>query len=123
MDRQIYKNRKIFLHAQELEYDLIKIGKRIRGYREDMEMTRYDLAAAVGISTDTLRRIEQGERDARGEVLCRISSELCVPVECLLRGEHACGFICEELEEVFKRTNYRQQQAVAELVKVFRVGE
>jgi transcriptional regulator with XRE-family HTH domain len=38
------------------------IGERIRRLRNDVLMTQDDLAAAAGVSTDLIRKLEQGRR-------------------------------------------------------------
>ncbi len=38
------------------------IGERIKRLRNDVVMTQDDLAAAAGVSTDLIRKLEQGDR-------------------------------------------------------------
>jgi len=38
------------------------IGEQIRRLRNDAWMTQDDLAAAAGVSTDLIRKLEQGQR-------------------------------------------------------------
>ena len=107
----------------EVDYDGAAVGQRIRECRERLGMNRYELVAELGIGFDTLGRIERGERDARSEILCRMSEVFCVPVDILLKGEKEEGYVLDDLMCLIKKTTYTQQRAVVELAKAFRMGE
>jgi transcriptional regulator with XRE-family HTH domain len=65
------------------------IGERIRRLRNDALMTQDDLAAAAGVSTDLVRKLEQGRRHTASiGSLHRIASALDVDLGELLGREH-----------------------------------
>lgn len=54
-------------------------------------MTQSDLAAASGVSRETIGRLERGERQAQLLTLVAVSLALHVSLEALLRGVPAMG--------------------------------
>jgi transcriptional regulator with XRE-family HTH domain len=65
------------------------IGERIRLFRNDALMTQDDLAAAAGVSTDLIRKLEQGQRHTASIAsLHRIARALDVEVGDLLGRGH-----------------------------------
>jgi transcriptional regulator with XRE-family HTH domain len=57
------------------------IGERIKRLRHDVAMTQDDLATAAGVSTDLIRKLEQGRRHTASLVsLYRIARALGVEV-------------------------------------------
>jgi transcriptional regulator with XRE-family HTH domain len=71
------------VHAQ------LGIGDRIRRLRNDVAMTQDDLAVAAGVSTDLIRKLEQGRRHTASiGNLHRIASALDVDLGELLGREH-----------------------------------
>jgi transcriptional regulator with XRE-family HTH domain len=68
------------------------IGERIKRLRHGVVMTQDDLAAAAGVSTDLIRKLEQGRRHTASLVsLYRIARALGVEVGELL------GRVCATL--------------------------
>ncbi|MGH7746590.1 MAG: helix-turn-helix domain-containing protein, partial [Candidatus Dormibacteria bacterium] len=64
------------------------IGERIKQLRNDVLMTQDDLAAAAGVSTDLVRKLEQGQRNTASiGSLHRIASALDVDLGELLGRE------------------------------------
>lgn len=73
-----------------LNEDLVKVGARIRGVREQAGLSLQDLARLCGISGPALSSIETGKRDLRVTSLLRIASALRVrPTDLLEDGERA----------------------------------
>ena len=107
----------------EVEYDRIAVGRRIREFRDNLGMSRYELAEEIGCSFGTLGRIERGERDLKSDQLLRLSECFGVPVDDILKGDRTEGCISDELIGLFKKTTYVQQCAVIELARAFHVGE
>ena len=71
------------VHAQ------LAIGERIRRLRNNALMTQDDLAAAAGVSTDLIRKLEQGRRHTASiGSLHRIASALDVDLGELLGREN-----------------------------------
>ena len=62
------------------------IGPRIRAARGRQGKSRNELAAAAGIKSRTLARIERGDQIARVESLRAIATALNAPVESLARN-------------------------------------
>ena len=52
----------------------IEVGERIRGIREDLDMTREAFSEMIDISDLFLGQIERGERSLSLKTLCRIVS-------------------------------------------------
>lgn len=64
------------------------IGERLKRLRNDILMTQDDLAAAAGVSTDLIRKLEQGRRNTASIVsLHRIAAALDVDLGELLGRE------------------------------------
>lgn len=43
-------------------YDKVGCGKRLKKLRESMDKTQQEVAEEIGISIDTIRKLEQGKR-------------------------------------------------------------
>ena len=70
-------------HVEETEQEYWKrIGKTIKGYREENHIPQTKLSERVGVSNDTISRIELGKKhDASFLLICRIGKELGIPLE------------------------------------------
>ncbi|HTJ72670.1 MAG TPA: helix-turn-helix transcriptional regulator [Actinospica sp.] len=67
------------------------IGRRVRALREGRDMSREDLAAALGLSTETVKKLEQGDRqaDPRISLLKAIGEVFHVEITSLLEDDDA----------------------------------
>lgn len=61
-------------------------GKRIQLAREKADITREQLAHAIGLSKENLRRIECGQQSTTLETLYKISCVLNISIDSLLLG-------------------------------------
>jgi transcriptional regulator with XRE-family HTH domain len=61
---------------------------RIATARRAAGLTQAELAKAIGVNVDTVRRAEQGKHETRIITLIRMSRALGVPLEALVPDEH-----------------------------------
>lgn len=61
--------------------DEMAINNTLKDIREERNLVQADLAKAVGSCSDTIRRIERGERNASLEIAIRLAHYLKMPVE------------------------------------------
>ncbi|MGH7929030.1 MAG: helix-turn-helix domain-containing protein [Candidatus Binatia bacterium] len=69
------------------------IGARIRGLREQQNLTLEDLASRVGTTKGFLSEVENGKRGTSSENLLRIAQALGASVDYLLTGEETEGVL------------------------------
>jgi transcriptional regulator with XRE-family HTH domain len=62
------------------------VAQNVRREREVVEMTQKALALVIGVSRDTVARVEAGEREPRIMTLVPITFALAVPLAVLLQG-------------------------------------
>src|SRR5215210_49676 len=62
-------------------YDEMIFGQRVRQHRKELDMTQEDFAQRVGISTETVSKIERGERRPSKHVAERMAQVLELAVE------------------------------------------
>jgi len=71
-----------------LNIEVIVLYERIRGLREDRDLTQKDLGELLGVSQATYSRYESGKLDIPTDVLLRLADYYHVTVDYLLgRGE------------------------------------
>jgi len=73
----------------DVDRALQDLGPRLRGFRQQAELTLADLAEASGISASTLSRLESGRRRPGLEHLLALAHVYGVPMEDLLGPEAA----------------------------------
>ena len=61
--------------------DEMAINNTLKDIREERNLVQADLAKAVGSCSDTIGRIERGERNASLEIAIRLAHYLKMPVE------------------------------------------
>ena len=61
--------------------DEMAISNTLKDIREERNLVQADLAKAVGSCSDTIGRIERGERNASLEIAIRLAHYLKMPVE------------------------------------------
>jgi XRE family transcriptional regulator, master regulator for biofilm formation len=59
----------------------MRVGQRIREYRENKKMSVQELANRIGVSRSYLSRMETGERPIKTDILEKVSTVLEVPIE------------------------------------------
>ena len=109
----------IFDPDAEVNYDPALTGRRIKEFRERLKMPCCELADIIGLKTETLRSYERGIRDPRAGTIYRISVCLGVPTDVILKGDDSTGFICDELRQLVKMADYKQQRAVVDFSRNF----
>lgn len=50
-------------------YDIEESGKRLKKLRESFSKKQYEVADEIGISVDTIRKLEEGKRGASADVI------------------------------------------------------
>jgi len=68
-------------------------GFRLRALREAAGLSQLDLAAASGVTNDTICRLEMGRRSPRRESLGRLARALDIPPGELIGGEPLARFL------------------------------
>lgn len=64
-----------------------ELGKLIKKYRKENELTQFEFAGLVGISEYYVGAIERGSKVPGRETLIKLSNQLDVPIEQLLNYE------------------------------------
>src|SRR5215211_4601575 len=64
-----------------LMYDEMIFGQRVRQHRRELDLTQEDFAQRVGIATETVSKIERGERRPSKHVAERMAQVLELPAE------------------------------------------
>ena len=96
----------------EITYNTKAVGKRIRNLRACRGMSQMELADVLGICMQTLSYIESGKRDAKAEIIYRVSEYFGTSVDTIIGGSAGDDGIDKDLERIIKRLNYRQQNAI-----------
>lgn len=68
----------------KLQFDAEEIGKRIKHYREQLGMTRADLASAIDYPQYWIELLEDGDTDLKMSVITDIANALNVEPSWLL---------------------------------------
>lgn len=68
-------------------YDMKKSGERIRELRKKQGYTQAALAEAIGLSTESVKRLENGQSGARVDTLLLIADQLQASLDYLVLGK------------------------------------
>ena len=63
-----------------------ELGQRVKELRENLHLSRKDLAELIDISEYFLVQIELGRRGVSNVTLCKLADTLCTTTDYLLRG-------------------------------------
>lgn len=63
------------------------IGQRIKKYRQNLGMSREELANKLGLSKHAIAKYEQGQRNPDGKLLIKVSDALGIPISYLLESK------------------------------------
>ena len=74
---------------QENKAFYMEVGNRVRTVRENLGLTRKELAGRIGLSEYFLVSIENGRKGISIATLCKLSNALCTPAEFLLTGRES----------------------------------
>lgn len=69
--------------SAKLNYHL---GQRVRALRENLKLTRKDMAERLGISEYFVVEIESGRKGVSNVTLCKLAEVLCTTTDYLLTG-------------------------------------
>ena len=97
------------------------IGERIRTAREGLGLSQSQLAKAVGISQESVRKWENGEiKSPRADTLLRLARKLRKDPEWIVNGASRGREGSDELDLLvthFQRLDRKAQKAILDLVK------
>ena len=100
--------------------DLVAIGRRIRGQREQFGYTRESFAEKLGITPKFCADIELGNKGMSIQTLCKISSILKLSTDYILFGgtqqEHAFSSL------LLQRCTPLEQKYAEEILKTFLIA-
>lgn len=74
---------------QENKVFYMEVGNRVRTVRENLGLTRKELAGRIGLSEYFLVSIENGRKGISIATLRKLSNALCTPAEFLLTGRES----------------------------------
>ena len=94
----------------------IEVGKRIKEFREEIKMTREELAEKVGISTKFLYEVENGKKGLSAETLLKISKALSCSCDYILLGEKKESY--ETINSVLRNFNKKQLRYICEILRL-----
>ncbi len=80
-------------------YDKVSGGKRIKKLRDDLGKTQQQVADDVGISVDTIRKLEQGKRVPSVDVVCLLSKYFSTTADYIILGSTQ---IQEKRKDIFE---------------------
>lgn len=69
-----------------IDYNMIKIGQRIKEIRIERNLTQKELANLLGVAQNTISQYEKGTANASVEVIVRLSQILQTTTDFLLLG-------------------------------------
>lgn len=96
----------------DLSYDKVQVGNRIRGSRLEKGWTRERLAAEAEISVQQLRALEKGQRNLGVDHLGRLSDAMGVSSDFLLKGcSENSTLVCKMLDDLKKKLQPPEQIA------------
>lgn len=91
-----------------MEMDTILIGKRIKQVRKMRDMSADALSEKVGIASQTLRHIENGDNKTRLQTLLNIADVLGVSMDYLLGRVHSPNeTIISEIKNTYGLTDHQ----------------
>ncbi len=97
-----------------IEPDYTAIGKRIRKYRWEKDISQEELAEAVGVSTTHMSHIETGATKLSLSVFIKISTALDISADLLLKDNAQPDYIYSQTHQ---EESDRQKRILTELTK------
>jgi len=80
-------------------YDTKQSGERIREMRRKRGYTQEEMAEILGVSVDTVQRVERGASGARVDMLVMLAAKLDVSLDWLVMGRDTESEKKKELEQ------------------------
>ena len=94
------------------------IGKRIREQRKKHKLSREQLAEKLNLSVNFLGQIERQERSFSVETMLKLSQELDISLDYLLRGKHNNDDLNKmELIQIIDKLSNQQIKILLDLAK------
>jgi transcriptional regulator with XRE-family HTH domain len=81
----------------------MNIGKYIKKYRTELNISQKDLAERVGLHLQKLRLIEDNEEDINISLLESISNELNIPISYFFLGNNENSKVTPKLDSIEKK--------------------
>ena len=96
----------------------IQIGKRIRARREELKLTREDVAELADLSVTFISEIESGKKNMTTNTLAKVAPALSISADYIIFGsdEHPKR---TEIENQLARLSKRDRQLAEELLNTF----
>ncbi|AEE17288.1 helix-turn-helix domain-containing protein [Treponema brennaborense] len=98
------------------EIDYAAIGRRIKKYRWESNISQEELADAVGVSTTHMSHIETGGTKLSLGVFVKIADALQISADLLLNGDRATSKL-SEIDELFSASDERQSRILLEITR------
>ncbi|MCM1321951.1 MAG: helix-turn-helix domain-containing protein [Bacteroides sp.] len=98
------------------ELDYAAIGRRIKKYRWESNMSQEALAEAAGVSTTHMSHIETGATKLSLGVFVKIAAALNVSADLLLNGGNAAANP-QEIDALFSAGSERQARILLEIAR------
>lgn len=97
------------------------IGKNIRQYREDHNLTQQELALKLRIGTKKIEMYESGEVTPDTQTILRLSTVLDIPASELIKSNPPTNDqgIDEEIEELIQEIGIKQAKLILRTAKDF----
>ena len=88
------------------------INNTLKDIREERNLIQADLAEAIGSCSQTIGRIERGERNPSLEIAIRLAHYLKVPVEDIFQNGQDAALNRIFLDEILKKLDARERQLI-----------
>lgn len=99
--------------------DYVKVGNRLRVERENLNMTREELAELIGISPYFLGQIERGERNMSIKTLTALSQCLHISIDYLFFGSDSIrNNNADDLYSLLLRCSQKEINVFKTIIKV-----
>lgn len=101
------------------DIDYVKVGNRLRVERENLNMTREELAELIGISPYFLGQIERGERNMSIKTLTSLSQCLHISIDYLFYGPDSIwNGNADDLYSLLRRCSEKEINIFKAIIKV-----
>ena len=98
-------------------YDKLKTGRRISNERNEIDLSREQLAEQVGLSPYYIGQIERGNRSMSIETLIKISECLRISIDYLITGQEKTPEVNNGLQALVLKLSEREQYMVMDFIK------
>lgn len=97
---------------------ILSMGKIIKQYRKDNDLTQFELAEKIGVSEFYISALERGSRNAGRETLIKLSKEMNIPIETLLalKTEQNVKIATNELYDKIHSLPEKKQEQILNII-------